>query len=167
LQLHPYCQQRPIVAYCEKRGIVIQAYSPLLQAKVRPVDTVQRIADSKVRSGKKIASGAPSHERRRLPADDMILLGFPIPSGGRSIQNIDPMVSPERVSLSAFHSSCSRQWRERIRIFFLDSRSALFYSSLTNYSGHQTDTYRSPSLRAPRRLQQMQMCMDSSFPRRK
>jgi diketogulonate reductase-like aldo/keto reductase len=30
-QLHPYCQQRPIVEYCHKHGIVIQAYCPLIR----------------------------------------------------------------------------------------------------------------------------------------
>ncbi|KAH7921347.1 Aldo/keto reductase [Leucogyrophana mollusca] len=30
-QLHPFCQQRPIVEYCKARNIVIQAYSPLVR----------------------------------------------------------------------------------------------------------------------------------------
>ncbi|KAK7422381.1 hypothetical protein QQX98_001660 [Neonectria punicea] len=29
LELHPWCQQRDLVSYCESHGIVIQAYSPL------------------------------------------------------------------------------------------------------------------------------------------
>ncbi|KAG2113565.1 NADP-dependent oxidoreductase domain-containing protein [Suillus discolor] len=28
--LHPFCQQKPIVEYCRKNGIVVQAYSPLV-----------------------------------------------------------------------------------------------------------------------------------------
>ena len=32
-QLHPYCQQRPIVAYCREHGIVIQAYAPLIRGQ--------------------------------------------------------------------------------------------------------------------------------------
>ncbi|KAF8294799.1 Aldo/keto reductase [Clavulina sp. PMI_390] len=34
IELHPFCQQRPIVEYCRRKGIVIQAYSPLLQGKI-------------------------------------------------------------------------------------------------------------------------------------
>lgn len=33
IELHPWCQQRPIVDYCRKNGIVIEAYTPLAQAK--------------------------------------------------------------------------------------------------------------------------------------
>ncbi|CDO70195.1 hypothetical protein BN946_scf184905.g7 [Trametes cinnabarina] len=34
IELHPFCQQRPIVEYCRKHGIVVQAYSPLIQGKL-------------------------------------------------------------------------------------------------------------------------------------
>lgn len=38
VELHPYCQQRHIVDYCRSRGIVVQAYSPLIRGKfVSPV----------------------------------------------------------------------------------------------------------------------------------
>jgi len=30
-QLHPWCQQREIVSYCQKSGIVVEAYSPLVR----------------------------------------------------------------------------------------------------------------------------------------
>ncbi|KAF9808121.1 hypothetical protein IEO21_07975 [Rhodonia placenta] len=33
IELHPFCQQRPIVAYCEKNGIVVQAYCPLVRGR--------------------------------------------------------------------------------------------------------------------------------------
>lgn len=30
-KLHPWCQQRPIVSYCKSKGIVVQAYTPLVR----------------------------------------------------------------------------------------------------------------------------------------
>ena len=30
-QLHPLCQQKEIVAYCKERGIIVQAYCPILR----------------------------------------------------------------------------------------------------------------------------------------
>jgi len=30
IELHPFCQQKPIVEYCKKYGIVVEAYSPLV-----------------------------------------------------------------------------------------------------------------------------------------
>ncbi|KAF9452726.1 Aldo/keto reductase [Macrolepiota fuliginosa MF-IS2] len=37
IELHPFCQQRPIVVYCRENGIVVQAYSPLVRGKTDPV----------------------------------------------------------------------------------------------------------------------------------
>ncbi|KAI0645484.1 Aldo/keto reductase [Trametes meyenii] len=34
IELHPFCQQRPIVTYCREHGIVTQAYSPLIRGKM-------------------------------------------------------------------------------------------------------------------------------------
>ncbi|KAG9095046.1 hypothetical protein FRC06_010183 [Ceratobasidium sp. 370] len=31
IELHPWCQQKDIVAYCEEHGIVVQAYCPLVR----------------------------------------------------------------------------------------------------------------------------------------
>ncbi|KAF8305071.1 Aldo/keto reductase [Clavulina sp. PMI_390] len=47
VELHPYCQQREIVNFCEKNGIVIQAYTPLIRGKVDPDDAISKIAASK------------------------------------------------------------------------------------------------------------------------
>ena len=33
IELHPWCQQRPIVEYCQAHGIAIEAYSPLARAQ--------------------------------------------------------------------------------------------------------------------------------------
>ena len=32
IELHPWCQQRPIVEYCRANGIALQAYCPLVRA---------------------------------------------------------------------------------------------------------------------------------------
>ncbi|KAF5370741.1 hypothetical protein D9758_001949 [Tetrapyrgos nigripes] len=34
IELHPLCQQKPIVEYCRENSIVVQAYSPLLRGKM-------------------------------------------------------------------------------------------------------------------------------------
>ncbi|KAA1473810.1 Aldo/keto reductase [Dentipellis sp. KUC8613] len=34
IELHPFCQQKPIVAWCRARGIVIQAYCPLIRGNM-------------------------------------------------------------------------------------------------------------------------------------
>jgi len=33
IELHPFCQQKPIVEYCEKNDIVVEAYCPLVRGK--------------------------------------------------------------------------------------------------------------------------------------
>ncbi|KAI0780274.1 Aldo/keto reductase [Fomes fomentarius] len=43
IELHPFCQQREIVEYCNKEGIIVQAYSPLVMGRLdHPV--LQRLA---------------------------------------------------------------------------------------------------------------------------
>jgi len=43
IELHPFCQQKPIVEYCTKHNIVVQAYCPLVRGKFdNPV--LQRVA---------------------------------------------------------------------------------------------------------------------------
>ncbi|THH19620.1 hypothetical protein EW146_g1586 [Bondarzewia mesenterica] len=34
IELHPFCQQKPIVSWCREHGIVIQAYCPLLRGQM-------------------------------------------------------------------------------------------------------------------------------------
>ncbi|KAI0093460.1 Aldo/keto reductase [Irpex rosettiformis] len=34
IELHPFCQQRPIVEYCRKNNIVVSAYSPLVHGRI-------------------------------------------------------------------------------------------------------------------------------------
>ncbi|ESK96539.1 hypothetical protein Moror_6759 [Moniliophthora roreri MCA 2997] len=34
IELHPFCQQRPIVEYCRNNGIVIEAYCPIIRGKL-------------------------------------------------------------------------------------------------------------------------------------
>ncbi|GAA5992593.1 hypothetical protein JCM11641_006537 [Rhodosporidiobolus odoratus] len=33
IELHPFCQQKPIVEYCQKEGIVVEAYCPILRGQ--------------------------------------------------------------------------------------------------------------------------------------
>lgn len=33
LELHPWCQQREVVDYCSKKGIVLQAFCPLVRIR--------------------------------------------------------------------------------------------------------------------------------------
>ncbi|KAI0037142.1 Aldo/keto reductase [Vararia minispora EC-137] len=34
IELHPFCQQKPIVAWCREHGVVVQAYCPILRGKM-------------------------------------------------------------------------------------------------------------------------------------
>ncbi len=43
MQLHPFCQQKPIVEYCRKHAIVVQAYCPILRGKLDH-EVIQEIA---------------------------------------------------------------------------------------------------------------------------
>lgn len=46
LELHPWCQQREVVAYCRQEGIPVQAYSPLARNTKANDETLQDIAAS-------------------------------------------------------------------------------------------------------------------------
>jgi diketogulonate reductase-like aldo/keto reductase len=45
IEFHPWNQQREILAYCQKKGIVVVAYSPLTQGKRLGDPTIVRIAE--------------------------------------------------------------------------------------------------------------------------
>jgi diketogulonate reductase-like aldo/keto reductase len=45
VELHPFCQQRPIVEWCRKHDVAIQAYSPLIRGKKWEDATLQRLAE--------------------------------------------------------------------------------------------------------------------------
>ena len=48
LQLHPFCQQKPIVAWCREHNIVVQAYCPLLRGRMNDpvlVDIANKASD--------------------------------------------------------------------------------------------------------------------------
>lgn len=38
IELHPFCQQKPIVEYCKENNIVIEAYAPIIQNKKGLID---------------------------------------------------------------------------------------------------------------------------------
>lgn len=43
IELHPFCQQKPIVEYCRAKGIAVQAYSPLVTGQMDH-DVFRRLA---------------------------------------------------------------------------------------------------------------------------
>ncbi|KAK3312554.1 putative aldo-keto reductase [Apodospora peruviana] len=45
IELHPWRQQRGLVAYCEKNGIVLQAYSPLAEGAKMDDPVLRTVAD--------------------------------------------------------------------------------------------------------------------------
>lgn len=47
IELHPWCQQRDIVDYCREKGIVVQAYCPLVRAEEKHLKnpTLVKIAE--------------------------------------------------------------------------------------------------------------------------
>ncbi|KAI9818409.1 MAG: hypothetical protein M1827_000467 [Pycnora praestabilis] len=47
IELHPWCQQREIDAYCQKHGIVVEAYSPLVRNNKANDETLGRVAETK------------------------------------------------------------------------------------------------------------------------
>lgn len=44
LQLHPWCQQKDAVEYCQKNNIIVEAYCPLVRNKKADDATLQSIA---------------------------------------------------------------------------------------------------------------------------
>ncbi|KAI8678704.1 Aldo-ket-red domain-containing protein [Fusarium keratoplasticum] len=47
IELHPWCQQRDVVAYCQTHGIIVEAYSPLATGTRLDDPTVQSMATKK------------------------------------------------------------------------------------------------------------------------
>ncbi|KAM0436872.1 hypothetical protein ACHAPT_002585 [Fusarium lateritium] len=47
IELHPWCQQRDVVTYCQTHGIIVEAYSPLATGTRLDDPTVQSIAAKK------------------------------------------------------------------------------------------------------------------------
>lgn len=45
IELHPWCQHRELVAYCEKEGIVVEAYSPLARGTKMEEPLVKEISE--------------------------------------------------------------------------------------------------------------------------
>ena len=43
-QLHPLCQQKPIVKYCNDNGIVVQAYCPIIRGHWMEEPVIQEVA---------------------------------------------------------------------------------------------------------------------------
>lgn len=50
MQLHPFSQQREIDAYCQKHGIVVEAYSPIVRNTKADHPTLNAIAKSHSKS---------------------------------------------------------------------------------------------------------------------
>jgi len=46
IELHPWCQQKEIVEYCKKEGIVVEAYCPLVRGKHMDHPTLVKVAES-------------------------------------------------------------------------------------------------------------------------
>ncbi|GAA5902775.1 hypothetical protein JCM8208_007061 [Rhodotorula glutinis] len=44
IELHPFLQQKPIVEYCEKEGIVVEAYCPILRGQRFDDPTLEKLA---------------------------------------------------------------------------------------------------------------------------
>lgn len=44
IELHPFCQQKPIVEYCKEYGIVVEAYSPLVRGVATDI-TLLKVAN--------------------------------------------------------------------------------------------------------------------------
>ncbi|KAH7267412.1 NADP-dependent oxidoreductase domain-containing protein [Fusarium redolens] len=54
IELHPWCQQRDVVTYCQDNGIVIEAYSPLATGTRLNDPEVQRVASKHNKTPAKI-----------------------------------------------------------------------------------------------------------------
>ncbi|TFK44354.1 Aldo/keto reductase [Crucibulum laeve] len=53
IELHPLCQQRPIVEYCQKHNIIVQAYCPIIRGKL-DIPIVKELAKKYNKDGAQI-----------------------------------------------------------------------------------------------------------------
>ncbi|OHF00117.1 hypothetical protein CORC01_04525 [Colletotrichum orchidophilum] len=60
IELHPWCQQRRLVGYCQRNGIVVQAYSPLARGR-RMADPVLIKVVERVRRRVLVRAAADNH----------------------------------------------------------------------------------------------------------
>ncbi|RXK37943.1 aldo-keto reductase [Tremella mesenterica] len=53
IELHPWCQQRDIVSYCQQNGVIVQAYCPLVRADKKRLEdpVVTKIAEKHGKQG--------------------------------------------------------------------------------------------------------------------
>ncbi|KAI8294856.1 hypothetical protein K4K59_004912 [Colletotrichum sp. SAR11_240] len=73
IEIHPWCQQRELVTYCQKNGILVQAYSPLARGQ-RMSDPVLAQVVARVRQ--RVLAGVASDSETERAGDSI---------GGRAV----------------------------------------------------------------------------------
>lgn len=88
LQLHPWCQQRTITAYCVRNNIVIQAYSPLVRNRKSSSPALVSVAQSHIRS----STSSPSSNKPTTPTQ--VLIRYSLQKGWIPLPKSD---NPQRI----------------------------------------------------------------------